>query len=553
MSYFAQLPPDHILNRSPNPMALWDSEELVKTYLKSSLPIFAPDDRAPIQARLKKLQFDRDLALMLLERKLLRWSEFPIRDLPDDILTIIFRFVVWSSADAAEGSKHRLYLTWICKRFRALALSDATLWSWVWIRDAAPWERSFTYIQRAGMAPLDIRIDEKCGPKGDAHDNPPKYPRMTVPQIKNLLEVLKPQVGQLRTLIVVLANIEVVEAFMEGLSKAGPLTSLERIEVNRTGSPHLWPKEKCAGAGGHLALSAHPIPKLRELSLWGVTTNWNALPPSNLRTLTLRRIAPEGCPTSDRWMEILRASPGLLKLSLDAAGPQRDTKNLDIRSARLPYLPSLRELTIENMSCVQAAHVLAHMHAPHVMHLSLMLSAREDSGQLVGLLAGRFPEVRMLHLQGLQVAKTDLNTVRTVRWFDSMPHLKMFKFSLTSSHILNALLADPRDYHAQGTGPADGEEAKRPAICPELDTVLFDKQGEKDVSTLAKGRKDLGVVLKRVYTSDDTGSKRQERMRIRESVGQVLRVAEDNLQKMTPEEAAVYDEMSESVGIVFKW
>ncbi|OJT08163.1 hypothetical protein TRAPUB_925 [Trametes pubescens] len=572
MSSVAQLPPNHTLNQVQNPLAQWNSDELVRTYLRSSMPIVAPGNPVIAQTRLQMLrvrmfeletlrksihpatsiEFDRELASVLYKRKLLLWLQFPIRDLPDEILTIIFRFVVWSSVGADEANHHRLYLTWVCRRFRALALSDSTLWNSVWFRDSAPWKRSFAFIERAGTAALDIRIDEKSGPKGTAHDNPPKYPQITVPQIKELLKVLKPRIHQLRILVVVLANIDVVEAFMEGLSKAGPALSLERIEVHRTGQPYLWPREKSEGAGGRLALSEHPIPKLRWLSLNGVTTNWNALPLSNLRTIDLRRMVVQACPNSNRWTEILGASHDLFKLSLDAAGPQLDPKRQRIGHARPADLPSLRDLTIGDMTCIYAVHVLAHMNAPRVMSLALMSLTGQDYGPLLEMLRGRFPEVRMLQLQGLEMAKTDLNMERAVRWFESMPRLKLFRFSQTKPYILDALLADPREYRAPGemdTRPANGQEDKRPIICPELDTVHFHAQGDADVSTFAKGRKDLGVMLKRVYTPESSHAKikREEVVRIRASIGQLCVVSHV---QMTQEEDAIYEEMANSLGVV---
>ncbi|EIW52454.1 uncharacterized protein TRAVEDRAFT_135719, partial [Trametes versicolor FP-101664 SS1] len=478
------------------------------------------------------------------ERKFLLWHEFPILDLPDEILALIFHFVVRSATGADEIDNRRLYLTWVCGRFRAVSLSDATLWSSVWFRQSVPWERSFIYIQRAGTAALDIRIQERIRSKDSTHENPPKNPPITVMQIKNLLEVLKPRVRQLRTLKVFLVNIEVVEAFMDGFSNlAGPLAALENITIHRSGQPFLWPKEKCAGAGGHLAFSTHPIPKLRILWLYGVTTNWNAVPFSNLSMIILRRIAFEGCPTSDRWMEMLRASPRLLKLELDGAGPQFDPKSQRLGHTRPVDLPALRDLTIGNMSCHEVMHVLGQINAEHVRILVLVSLTTHDYGHLIGMLGGRFREVRLLKLHGLEIAKTDLNTERTVRWFESMPRLKVFAFWRTSPHVLNALLADPRDYRASGEQdkrPAAGGGDKRPVLCPELETVRFYAQAQKDVHILAKGRKDLGVMLKRAYTSAESGITQEEATRLRESVGQLLEASQRMI--VTPDEESVYRE-----------
>lgn len=572
MSSLAQLPPSHTLNQTQKPLEQWNSDELIRTYLRSSTEPMAPADPVLLRTRLQMFRvrmfeierlrlnlrpassdvFDRELAAIMYKRKILLWFSFPIRDLPDEILTIIFRYVVWSSNGADQATQHRLWLTWVCRRFRAIALSDATLWNSVWFRDSPPWTRSFTFIERANTATLDLRIDEKIGPEGTAHDAPPKYPPITVPQIKELLKILGPKVGQIRILVVVLSDMEVVEAFMEGLSKAGPLSAMERIEVHRTSQPYLWPKDKSEGSGGHLPLSEQPTPKLRWLSLNGVTTNWNALQPSNLRTIDLRRMSVQACPTSERWSEILKLSPDLFKLSLDAAGPQLDPRRQRIGTGARPIdLPCLRDLTIGDMSCLYAAHVLAHMHAPRVMSLSLMSLTGQDYGPLTEMLKGRFREVRMLQLQGFEVGKTDHNMQRAVAWFESMPRLKLLKFSRVRSYLLDALLADPRDYRPgeMDTRPADGKDDKRPVVCPELDTVHFNTQGPTDMSTFAKGRKDLGVMLKRVYALEAflKTLKKEEDVRIRENVAELVPM---NFPQMTREEDSIYEEMAKSLGVV---
>ncbi|OSD03271.1 hypothetical protein PYCCODRAFT_256026 [Trametes coccinea BRFM310] len=575
----AQLPAFHALNHSPTPLEQWDSDELIRTYLKTCQDPKMEPDRELMRARLQMFrvrmfelqhlrtcirpavsyEFDRELAAIMYKRKLLLWMSFPIRDLPSEILTTIFRYVVWSSSGADQATQHRLRLTWVCKRFREVALADQTLWNSVWFRDSPPWRRSLAFIERAGTAPLDIRINEKERPEDAPNQTNPHHPIITVPQINTILDVLLPRIRQIRILVVVLEDMDVVETFMRRFATAGPPEILERFEMHRTGAPYLWPQEKSTGQGGHWPLSEHLTPKLRWLSLNGLTIDWNRLPPTNLRTIDLRRMSFQACPTSERWTELLKASPDLYKLSLDAAGPQWTPRRIhDIPAVRLPHL---RDLIIGDMSCLFALHILAHMEAPRVMSLSLMQLTGQDYGPLMEMLTGRFPEVRLLHIQGMELNKTDVNVRRVVRWFESMPRLKLFKFSQTKPYILEALVADPRDYRTDDerevytpSSSDSGQEAEdaRPIICPELDTLYFHSQGEGDMAALTKGRKELGVPFKRVYMPNTNIMHigQEEVKTIRENVGQFLVIYH---MLVTEEEDVIHEEMANSLGLAVRW
>ncbi|KAH9898200.1 hypothetical protein C8Q73DRAFT_683989 [Cubamyces lactineus] len=571
MNPIGQHPAFNHLNGSPAPLRQWDDDTLIRAYLKTCAEPQSEPDPGLFQARLtmfnmridelrdllkkhgRSIDVERDLAAMLYKRKLLLWMSFPIRDLPTEILTTIFRYVVWSSSGADQATQHRLWLTWVCRRFREVALGDQTLWNSVWFRDSPPWRRSLAFIERAGTAPLDIRINEKERPEGVPENARTNLPIITVPQINLILDALIPRIRQLRILVVVLEDMDVIETFMRRFSDAGPPEILERFEMHRTGTPYLWPPEKSAGSGGYLPLNRHPAPKLRWLSLNGLTIDWNTLPPTNLRTIDLRRMCFQACPTSERWSQMLSASPDLFKLSLDAAGPQWTPRRLG--SIRPVSLPHLRDLIIGDMSCLFALHILAHMEAPRVMSLALMTLTGQDYGPLMEIMTGRFPEVRLLQIQGMELNKTDVNMMRTVKWFESMPRLKLFKFSQTKSYLLEALLADPRQYRApdeMDVQPAEGGQEVRPVVCPELSAVYFHTQGDGDVLMLAKGRKEIGAPLKKVYmpSTYQTPATTQEMSMIREFVEQCFITPH---MVVTEEEDVIHEEMANSLGLAVKW
>ncbi|KAI0652048.1 hypothetical protein C8Q79DRAFT_75199 [Trametes meyenii] len=557
------------LAQSQNPLQQWDHDQLIRSYLSRHSGQQDPANTMLVKTRLKMFrvrmleiqklrasirprvseELDKELASILYKRKILLWFTFPILELPDEILTLIFRLVVWSSASAEHATKHRVYLSWVCRRFRDVALADQTLWNSVWFRDPPPWTRSLTFIERAGTAPLDVRIDDVDPPAGPPQPETPPRPLITVDQINFILDALLPKIAQLRILVVVLDDMQAVEAFMERWSKGGPPKILERFEVHRRGAPYLWPKEKSTGLGGRLPISRHPIPNLRWLSLNGLPIDWNRFPPTNLRTIDLRRMCFQACPTSERWSQILENSPDLCKLSLDAAGPQWTSQRAS--TVRPVTLPNLRDLVIGDMSCLFALHIFAHLDAPNVMSLSLSTLTGQDYGPLLEVMTGRFKLVRLLSIQGMDLDKTDVNVARTVSWFESLPRLRLFKFARTQPYLLEALLADPRDYR-----PADemvvqtpeGEEEERPIICPELEALYFHSQGERDVSAIAEGRKALGKPIKKVYTlqANVRFIAKEEVVRIRAAVEQFT-VVSNTL--VTEEEDVIHEEIANSLGL----
>ncbi|KAI0715404.1 hypothetical protein C8Q76DRAFT_599845, partial [Earliella scabrosa] len=453
------------------------------------------------------MEVDRELASILYKRKLLLWMTFPILELPSEILTIIFRYVVWSSLGADQANLHRLRLSWVCRRFRQIALGDQTLWNSIWFRDSFPWERSFTFIERSGTSYLDLRINEKERRPGEQAN--PTHPAITVPQIDLILDVILPKISQIRILVVIVEREDVAERFVSRFSTAGYPALLERYEVHRSGKPYLWPHEKATGFGGQYPLSVFPTPKLRWLSLNGIPLDWTKFNPANLRTIDLRRMPLQACPTSTRWTEMLEASPWLYKLSLDAAGPQWSPTRL--QAARRINLPNLRDLLIGDVSCLFGMYMLAHINAPDVMSLSLMHLTGQDYTQLIQLLTGMFPKLRLLAMWTVETPTEEDNLRVVVRWLESMPRLKMLKIAEMKRFILDAFYVDPTRFWSNEQTELYAEKWKEqhgdidivpPVLLPELQYLYFQAQKDDDVSSLIKGRKRIGKPFTRAFMPD---------------------------------------------------
>ncbi len=436
-------------------------------------------------------------------RKLMVWRHFPIRLLPTEILTTIFRYIVWSVPGPYEANYTRLTLTATCKRFREVAIADQSLWNSVWFLDVFPWSRSLAFLERAGTSPLDVRFGDK-----EHRVRPGKEDRpLTINQFDYLLNALLPKISQIRILVVRFETIELVEHFMRRFSVAGPPTLLERYEVHRTSVPYLWPLEK---AESPIRLSMYPTPKLRWICLDGVAIDFANLHLTNLQTVDLRRMCVQSCPTSERFSEMLDASPALYKLALDASGPRWTQR--PVTGIRRVEMPNLRELLIGDVSCLFSMYMLNHIHAPRVMALSLVHLGGQDYSQMLGMMTGLFPELQLLSIFTLELPKSDEIMRKAVLWLESMPRIKMLKIVATKRTILDAFYQDPTQYWTQLRMDAylrswkekhGDQEVERPVLLPNLEFLYYNKQDAGDeISVLTMGRQAIGKPFKVAYTPD---------------------------------------------------
>ncbi|RPD82362.1 hypothetical protein L226DRAFT_23918 [Lentinus tigrinus ALCF2SS1-7] len=479
-------------------------------------------------------------------RRLLLWQHFPIRQLPEEILSTIFRYAVWSVPGPFEADYTRKSLTSTCKHFREVAIADQTLWNSVWFLDKYPWSRSFTFLERAGTSPLDVRFGDKEFVRAGETVQP-----MTIPQLDYLLDALLPKISQIRIIVVRFESSELVEHFMKRFGEAGAPTSLERYEVHRTSLPYLWPPEK---VDSPIPLNLFPAPRLRWLCLDGVAIDFAKIQWTNLQTVDFRRMCVQSCPTSERFTEMLETSPALYKLSLDAAGPRWTQR--PISGIRRVEVPNLRELLIGDVSCLFSMYMLSHIHAPRLMALSLVHLGGQDYSQTLDMMRGMFPELQMLSIVTLELPKSDAIMRKAVLWLESMPRIKMLKVVATKRTILDAFYQDPTQYWTQMRMDAyirswkekhGDREVELPVLLPNLEYLYFHKQNPGDeISTLTTGRQALGVPFKKVYIPDIYLQilPADEREKIKNSVGALEAV--EGL-KPSPTEMDIYREMIRTV------
>ena len=420
---------------------------------------------------------------------------FRMNDLPHEILTNIFRYVAWSAPDRAAGVKWRLWLTWTCKNWRTITLNDPTLWSAIWFRDSPPFDRSFAWFDRAGSAPLDLRI-------GD-HENH----QFTDEDIGPLLDRLFTKVSTIRMFIATLKDWEPVLVILDKFRTAGkagiPIT-LERFELHRTGSPYVQ-----IGAGYQPRAFREPmalfggahVTSLKYFSINGVHLDWKNSFLANLTTIDLRRMPLELSPGILQFRDMLSSSPSLRKLCLDGAGPRLQ---LD-EAAGLPpvQLDHLKILVVADFSVHYAHYILSHISARNVRDLTLLNLGGEDYSPFFAIITTRFPEVRILTVYSVEIVETVTSGRTIVKWLESMPLLAYLRIANVKKLFLELFLYDPQTFqHLR-----QPQLAPRKVLCPQLSFLECQAVDPDMIVTWGTSRRELGAPVSKIYVSQDWAKK----------------------------------------------
>lgn len=448
----------------------------------------SPSRYAEIDAQIEEIKW---------ERNYLWWRLFRVNELPKEILTNIFRYVVWSTSDPAEGIMCRLHLTWVCKYWRRMAIADNTLWSVVWIRERAPYVRSQVWLDRAGSTALDIRVNEREG-----------EPCFDNKAIERLLNVVLPKLSQIRMFIVIIEAWQPALTILNKLQKAGDMgipINLQRFELHRAGKwsghthdPQLadaTPVVFCGGKATHL----------KYLALNGVYVDWIHSPIRNLTTLDLRRMALAVSPSLNTFRDMLIACPNLYKLALDGAGPVVDMGKA--KTLKPIELSTVRVFVMGDFSLPYALYVLSQISVPNTRDLTLMNMNGEDYTPVITAMTGIFKDVRLLTLYTVDVADAPCSRKILVKWLRSMPLVQYLRIAQLKRHIFDAFLEDPSSIQSDASissnasPSASSESPPREVLCPKLRFLEFQSVHADTIVAFGEGRKALRMPLHKIYVN----------------------------------------------------
>jgi F-box-like len=505
--------PSHILHQKYTELIASVQHSLTKDWVPRPLtPREVDEDRLEcarrlatihgLEAMLRRIsptrnpQAEQTLLMSRIEYRFRFWRTFRLNDLPTEIITNIFRYVAWSSTNANAGVKGRLWLTWTCKHWRTIALEDPTLWNAIWFRDLPPFERSLAWFDRAGVAPLDIRINDQ-----DVYHFNDK-------DMETLLTKLFSKISNIRILIVVVRDWEPVLAVLDRLRSAscsGVPLAIERFELHRTGSPYIQLGEGYQPSSFLLPIALFGSTQaalLRYLSLNGVHIDWRNSPLTNLTTIDIRRIPLERSPGILEFRDLLRNSPALQKLCMDGAGPQWQAEE-GAHGLEAIELLELKVLIISDFSLHYASYVLSHISAPNVRDLTLMNLVGEDYTPLVEQITTRFTDVRLLTVYSVELLDSAQSNRTLVKWLESMPRLTYLRIAQVKQVFLDAFLRDPYTFELV----TDQASSPGQCLCPNVSILECQAVDPKVIYSWGVRRRDRGVPLKKIYITRDIANK----------------------------------------------
>lgn len=436
--------------------------------------------------------------------KLLLWRIFPFNDLPVEIVVNIFRYAVWSTLNSPEGILVRFRLTWVCQRWRQIALDDQTLWNTIWFKDVkVGYQRSQLYFERAGSATLDLRIEDDDKTRLIS-DQP-----MTGDDMERILGIIMAKSNQIRMLIVVVELWPPILVLLDRLhASSRSLRQLERVEIHRTGRPYRWngPGYPLRDYEHALTLCDGRTQRLDYLCLNGIHLNWNKSHLANLINLDLRRMPPDLGPSLERFREMLEHSPNLRKLSLDGAGPIMPT-GWTTHSLPPVLLPQLESVVLGDVRVSYAIFCARIIHAPNVRELTILNLVGEDHTPLLKALTGKFPELLILTLYCVDVKKTAPNIRIATQWLLSIPKIKFMRVAAMKGLMLACFFTDGRlhlrDDIPLNPTPEEKEailaDGSRITICPELEAIEVQHVDMESVINFVFGRRKFGVPLRKLY------------------------------------------------------
>ncbi|KAG6910524.1 hypothetical protein DXG01_009943 [Tephrocybe rancida] len=424
-----------------------------------------------------------DLDDALIYARAIYYTNFPrtfrMNDLPPEIITNIFRLIVWPVPDPAIGILWRLWLTWTCKRWRTIAIADPTLWNAVWFRDRAPFKRSWAFLERAGSSALDLRISSD-------ETNP-----IALQDMDDLLNRLLLNLSRIRIFIYIGSTWEHAALLLRKLQTAGRIAkpiSLERLEIHRGGHVDY-------GTYGYFKptalFSGEPAPRLHYLSLNGVHIDWDTPIVHNLTTFDIRKLPLELSPTITRFREILTNCPALRKLCLDGAGPQFDLYG----PPPVPIIMNnLKIICISDFSAQYGCHVLSHFTAPNLIDLTFINMTGEDYSPLFDLLYNRFPHVKLLTMYAVDVVD---RCRALVRWLASMPELLYLRLANVTAPFFELFVLDPRTVME----PFEDHPLPRVVLAPKLAFIEAHPSVVRALVDFAARRRDIAAPLGRIYVT----------------------------------------------------
>ncbi|KAI0315257.1 hypothetical protein OF83DRAFT_1266417 [Amylostereum chailletii] len=483
------------------------------------------------------------LAEAVWKPKILLCRLFPINDLPVEILLQIFHYIVWDAKPSVPSVTCRLWLTWVCRRWREVAIADPCLWNAIWFNDVPDFERSLEFFRRAGGAPLELRINDDQRPE-NAPVNEAKA--LTAPRMERLLDVLFTKADQITIFVAIIEAWPAVHVLLDRFYNCPIVpTQLKRIEIHRTGKPYVVDaglEQPHKNFDHAFTFCNGRATAVDFVCLNGVHFNWDTTPLHNLNTLDLRRVPVENGPSFLRLRDILANCPQINRLVFDGAGPRWPGERGDMNFVPIT-LPTLEVFIIGNTSLLYAMFLVRLIDAPNVLDFTMLNYRQEDYTFLFQALTGKFPNLRFLTLYELDFGVPMRDPDIVVRWIMSMSTLEYLRVAAVRPNLLQFLNEDGRSYlnpNTPETLAPDQEPAPKTLIrlFPKLRVVEYQHIPTSEIMEFYEARQQMGIPLIKIYVRADYAPrlKPEERVLLAK-LGRLVGISP--MYASTPEERAI--------------
>lgn len=467
---------------------------------------------------------------LILEVKLRSWQTFPFNDLPPEILDEIFRYAIHDAGGIMDTVRTRAHLSQVCRLWRNVVNTDATLWNSLLVVDEYPWRLTEQHIERSGSTSIDIRVNDQ--ERIDRGSRP-----LCGREWRALVDVLFTKLPQIRALLLDIRDVEdmhYVTARLEAVASGVPLR-LERLELY-VQRPWLGQPSTDKPA---VLFGGCDVASITSLSLKGIPLDWKNSFVSNLTVFDVRRVAYDRWLPLERFREILVASPHLEKLVLNGAGPVMPNgwHNSDLPPI---HLPKLTTLTLGDFSLSYAVFLWRQLHVPKIKDLTILNFYGDDYTPFIELLIGCTSNVRILTWYSVAIHGGTHNEAVMRRWFNSMTKLRYLRLSGVQRSGLSHFLLD--DGRTQAKPSTSSEDAAVGPVLGNLVAVEWENVDPDDVAYLVRRRRELGKPLKRLYTAHDSWQRLLQEPNASASLSNLMQESRDimllvpNMSQETPEE-----------------
>lgn len=423
---------------------------------------------------------------------------YEINGLPNEILLNILRITANSSPSDRRNTLTRKALTHVCSRWRHLMLADTTQWTNLILVNTPPHVQSFTCMERAGDAMLNVIIDDTTRAKIDGGAFTPE----TFAAMIDRLFVKLPSIRSITATLLDWDSSHVLLEKLQDAALAGTKINLHKLDISRTGQPYIQ-----FGNGLHDDDNHPPVPlfggmacpTLKHFGISGGYIDWNNTTFTHLTTLSLGAMLFEASPDYERFQSMLAGCPNLGKLILNGAGPNLRTPPPPPYSG--PRLENLKILVLSAFSVGYLSELIDSFFAPNLVDLTIANFGGEDYSRFFEAITGMFVELQILTLFNLDHVEGAEARRATAKWAMTIPRLRLLRVSNISVPFLDTFFDDPDSMFLTPAVPTPVEpiHTTRKVICPKLEILDASRLSPQALLRFLQARRALRAPIRKMY------------------------------------------------------